>query len=118
MRFAILLTSVLAAAPDKATFTLVYWDLASGKQLQEWKGLKEPIVALAFSEDGSKALTASTNEPLQLWNLSTGKPLNTLEGHPKGTTCVALSPGGTQAVTGGNDGAVRLCDLQSGKVLQ
>src|SRR5436190_19904081 len=102
------LGGTLAGERDKATFGLVYWDLARGKQLHEWKGLKEPIGAVVFSDEGSKALTATANEPLQLWDLSAGKPLKTLEGHPKGTTCIALSPGGTQALTGGNDGTVRL----------
>lgn len=53
-----------------------------------------PLIALAFSPDGSTLATASDHQPLRLWNARTGQDLDTLT-PPKPPTALAFADNAT-----------------------
>ncbi len=73
--------------------------------------------SVAFSPDGTQALSGSDDDTLKLWDLASGKCLRPLEGHSSFVTSVAFSPDGTQALSGSWE-TLKLWDLASGKCLR
>lgn len=61
------------------------------------------IASVAFSLDGSCALSGSHDHILKLWNVATGKLLRTFEGHIGDVISVALSLDGSRVLSGGED---------------
>jgi serine/threonine-protein kinase len=100
------------------------WDLSTGQELRQLAGHKNPVAAVAFTADSSKAVTASgqynpTDNLVRLWNVATGTEIRPAsEGHQKLVTCLALTPDGKSVLSGSWDSTVRLWDLTSGKQQQ
>jgi WD40 repeat protein len=99
------------------------WDVAAGKQVQEWKGPNSFTCAVRFSPDG-KTLAAAGYESgpgnaIYLYEVATGKELPKLAGHPSGgIRRLVFTPDGKQLISGGFDGTVRLWDLATRKELR
>src|SRR5207248_817571 len=72
-----------------------------------------PVVSLALSPDGKKAVTGCLGKAL-LWEVATGRLLATLD-HQSHVYAVAFSPDGTHIVTGSHDGAVKFWKTESGQ---
>jgi WD40 repeat protein len=71
------------AAPDLQTAwtgsdddTLILWNLSDGRMIRQIvagsDGFSEPITAVAFNEDGTRALTGSEAGAIYLWDLQQG----------------------------------------------
>jgi len=73
---------------------------------------------MAFSPDGSRALSGGGAGSLRLWDLESGKEILKLEGHAGWVNSVAFSPDGNRALSGGAGGALRLWDLESGRLIR
>jgi WD40 repeat protein len=54
------------------------------------------IYAAAFSPDGTRLVTASSNQTAQIWDAATGKPVAAPIPHPDAVQGVAWSPDGRQ----------------------
>ena len=93
------------------------WDVASGKPLGEPLRHDGPVVAVAFSPDGTKALTGSWDNTARLWDAATGKPLSEPLRHDGQIVAVAFSPDGTKVLTGSYDRTARLWDAATGSPL-
>ncbi len=72
------------------------------------------IVALAFSPDGTLALSGSADKTARLWHLETGTELLQLSGHKHPVRSVAFSPDGRLVLTG-CDYMIQLWGADSGK---
>jgi WD40 repeat protein len=72
------------------------------------------VTAVAFSPDGGRILTGSSDRTAILWNTATGKILCTFQPHIADVRAVAFSPEGRRVVTGTLDGAAILWDVASG----
>ncbi len=108
---------------DTSTFL---WDIRDGRFLHKlgkpiWEamgpdelGHNRPIFAVAFSTDGSAALTGSDDGSAILWDLKNGREIQHFQGHSNSIMGVAISPDGTGAVTVGLDGLVIFWDLYQG----
>jgi mono/diheme cytochrome c family protein len=108
----------LAPADSKlATSSYGPAGLASGT-FRPFAGHSGPVVSLAFSPDGRRALSGSDDNTLRLWDVSTGREIRTLEGHTGAVLAVVFSPDGRSALSGSYDRTVRLWDLSSGRQLQ
>jgi WD40 repeat protein len=81
-----------------------------------WKHV-DPVNAVAFSPNGKKVLSASTDHDLRLWDASRGETLLRLSGHEGPVRAVAFSPGGHRAVSASDDKTARVWDLATGQCL-
>ena len=79
-----------------------------------FSGHSKYVVAVAWSPDGSLALTGSTDGTARLWDTKTGENTLTLT-HTNTVTAVAWSPDGTHILTASMDSAVRVWDARTGE---
>lgn len=105
-------TATLAtASPDRKRLAYVHGndvhliDLA-GAAKHKLSQHTAAVTALAFSPDGSKLLTASTDKTACLWNTSDGKLIATMEA-PAKLTSAAITNDGATGVVGAEDGKCR-----------
>jgi WD40 repeat protein/tetratricopeptide (TPR) repeat protein len=94
-------------------------------EVRRFVGHRDIVWSVAFSPDGSRALSASGNvfsgskdNSVRLWDIETGRELCRLEGHTEGVHCVAFDPSGRYGVSSSADTTIRLWDLQTGKLMR
>src|SRR5262249_55662045 len=87
-------------------------------QLRRLEGHDAPVLSLALSPDGSRALSGSDDETIRLWDLQTGQEVGCFRGHEGTVRGLAFSPDGSRALSGGDDHTVRLWDVASRKQLR
>ncbi|MFM6151943.1 MAG: WD40 repeat domain-containing protein, partial [Sphaerospermopsis kisseleviana] len=68
------------------------------------------IISAVFSPDGSKVLTASTDDTARLWDIK-GNLLRVFSGHQKFLRSAVFSPNGNQILTTSFDKTIRLWDI-------
>lgn len=54
--------------------SLRLWDLASGKEIKEFKGHTAPVLSLAISGDGRFLLSGSADRSMRLWQVPANRP--------------------------------------------
>jgi WD40 repeat protein len=74
------------------------------------RGHTEPVVALTFSPDGSRLVTAGRDQTLQLWDGATGREILTLLGPGESVDRLAFSDDGTRLFAVAGDGTVKVWD--------
>src|SRR5262249_7468364 len=72
----------------------------------------------AFSQDGTRVVSGSTDGTARIWDAVTGKPLRPLDGHKGGVTGVAFSPDSACVATCGLDKTVNIWDPRTGRQLR
>ena len=75
------------------------------------RGHLAPVLMGAFTPDGERAVTVSSDETVRLWDLKTGKEIRQYKGHTGPLYCVAVSEDGRTLVTGAQDNTLRLWDV-------
>ncbi len=120
-----------AFAPNGKTLTarigrtLHRWDLSTGKDVYpdvSGRGHNAPIVAVAWSPDGSRIATMSQGfeASLCLWDAETGQLLRTLPASERwwfGGHWLVFAPDGARLFAAGGDGVVHCWDASSGKAV-
>jgi uncharacterized protein (TIGR03067 family) len=76
------------------------------------------VTSVAFSPDGSRALSASKDRTVRLWDLANGKELQRLNGHTDAVEAVVFFPDGKRALSGSVDRTARIWDLEGGQQLR
>jgi WD40 repeat protein len=69
-------------------------------------------VSVAFSPDGSRLVTASSDGTVRQWDAATGEALVWLPGHSDYVYSLAFSPDGTTLVSSSGDTTLRLWDTE------
>jgi WD40 repeat protein len=122
---------VLTGSDDETTRL---WDASSGEELirfeepkPERKGLfgaiakgfsalfttKPQVLSVAFSPEGTLALSGSKDKVVRVWDLSSGQKLGSLSGHTGAVTCLAFSSEGHTILTGSEDNTACLWETSS-----
>ncbi|KAJ7097617.1 hypothetical protein C8R44DRAFT_643164 [Mycena epipterygia] len=82
------------------------------------EGHTEQVNSVAFSPDGKRIVSGSSDTTLRLWDVETGEGVGQpLIGHTDFVNSVMFSPDGRQIVSGSGDATVRLWDAESGEPL-
>ena len=103
------------------------WDATTGKKLTTLSGhavenqdpsLDTHVLALAFSPDGTRLASGSTDTTVRLWNTATPNdaPI-TLREHTGWVNVLTFSPDGKLLASGGTDKTVQLWDVATGEPL-
>ena len=112
--------------------TAKVWESASGRERLTLKGHATGIprvlvygeghpvrgnFAVAFSPDGQRIVTGSSDQTAKIWEAASGRELLTLKGHSAPITFVAFSADGQRIVTGSEDKTGKVWESASGHEL-
>jgi hypothetical protein len=81
------------------------------------QGHRSSVVHAAFSSDGARLVTASSDGTARIWEAATGDLLHILEGH-RPVDHAAFSPDGARVVTASDDATARIWDAATGDLLE
>jgi WD40 repeat protein len=77
-----------------------------------------PVQCVAFSPDGTLALSGSADRTVRLWNVRSRKQLRVFQGHTDSVLSVAFAADRTRGLSAGHDGTLRGWDLGTGMEIQ
>ena len=86
--------------------------------LKTLEGHSNDVYSVAYSPDGTKIVSCSSDETIKIWDANTGNCLQTLEGHKYPVLSVAYSPDGTKIISGSGDKTIKIWDANTGECLQ
>ena len=82
------------------------------------EGHSDPILTVAASPDGGRALSGGMDASLRLWDLAGRQLLSVLNGHAETVSSVAFAPDGRSLVSGSWDRTARLWDIASSRTVR
>jgi WD40 repeat protein len=85
--------------------------VATGKLVREFNGHEGRVPRVAFSSDGCRAISGSSDKTVRLWDVATGKELHCFTGHTDMVWGVAFSPDDRYALSASQDKTLRLWRL-------
>ena len=118
-------------APDGARIITVSWDntarvwISPPSRRRWFGGMNKAIAVLrghaglvlgaAFSPDGARVVTASSDRTARIWDAATGKAIAVLRGHLFSVSCATFSRDGSRVVTASSDMTARVWDAPTGE---
>ena len=91
------------------------FDIEPRQEVTLMKGHTHRVFAVAFSPDGSRIASGSSDTTIRIWDVQTGKETLRLEGHTDSLRSVAFSPDGQWLASGSEDRTVRVWDSETGR---
>ncbi len=88
-----------------------------------YTGHAKEVTSVAWSPDGKRVASGSSDTTVQVWNASDGSHLFTYHGHSEGVDAVAWSPDGKRIASGSgdlestDDNTVQICNASDGSRL-
>ena len=79
------------------------WELATGKELHNFRGHRDDVLALAFSPDGQTLASGGLDQSIKIWDVATATERLLLRGHALGVKSLAFSPDGRTLASGSGD---------------
>jgi WD40 repeat protein len=86
------------------------WDAGSGHELLTLMGHTGPVNSVAFSPDGKRLASASSDQTVKVWDAGSGHELLTVKGHTVEVSSVAFSPDGRRLASASWDKTVKIWD--------
>ena len=77
-------------------------------------GHSDDVHGCAFSPDGTKVVSASSDDTLKLWEAETGAEIRTFQGHKSSVDACAFSPDGKKIISASYDTTLKLWDAETG----
>jgi eukaryotic-like serine/threonine-protein kinase len=90
------------------------WDAATGRQLLPILEHKGKVHSVDFNSDGSRVLTAGSDNKAQVWETATRRPVGPALEHKAAVLKAAFSPDGAKILTAGADGVAQVWDAATG----
>ena len=88
---------------------------ATGREICQYEGHSDEVLAVAFSPDGKSIASADkSNNEIKIWDAATGKHQKGLQGHKEFVTSLAFSPDGKLLAAGGGDKEVSVHEVATG----
>lgn len=88
-----------------------------GKLITPYRKHSAPVLSIAWSPDGKKIASASSDKTVHIWNASSKNPSLIYRSHNKPVSAVAWSPDGARIASGSWDTSVQIWHAQSGRKL-
>ena len=82
--------------------------------IRTFAGHDSPVLACAFSPDGRRLVSGSSDETLKLWDAETGSCEATLEGHDNNVWACGFSPDGRRIVSASYDNTLKVWNAETG----
>ena len=96
----------------------VFQDIrAADVQLSVLAGHDDVVTSAAYSPDGSRIVTGSSDKTARVWDARTRSQVAVLSGHSSSVYCAAYSPDGSRIVTASADKTARIWDARTGAQL-
>jgi WD40 repeat protein len=108
----------LAFAPAADELAVAYGhqtrviDLASGRARLDLAGHDGMVWKVAYTPDGSRLVTASSDGTVRFWDAATGASRGSFDWQTGKVRCVAVSPDGLTVASGGQDGRIVIADVE------
>ena len=96
-------------------FALRVWDVATGRLVTKLDGHTSSINCIAWSADGMRLATASSDNTAIVWDVAAGKALRTFKGHTAPLTSVSFTADGKRLVTGSWDASAIVWNVDTGE---
>ena len=87
------------------------WDVSGttgGKLLNTFKGHRDAVMSVKFSNSGSKLISGGMDNELRFWDVASGKNIGRLQGHSNMVSSVAFMPSDEEVVSGSRDHTVKI----------
>ena len=84
------------------------WDSATQSLIRSFIGHAGEITSIAFSSNGKRIISGSSDRTARIWDSEIGRSLRTIPEQPAAITAVALNQDGTLAVTGSLSHEIRI----------
>merc|ERR1711916_33197 len=85
-----------------------------GVEEKRLKGHSSSVESVAWSADGRRVVSGSSDKTIRIWDVETGMEEKRLEGHSDHVSSVAWSADGRRVVSGSDDGTIRIWDVETG----
>jgi WD40 repeat protein len=101
---------------DEGGFVRV-WDIASARQVREWKGHDGIISRMVLSQDAAVLTTSSPDGTVRTWDVAKGTAFAKIPGRTGDSDALAMTVDGKVVAAGGVNSAIRRWDAMTGKPL-
>jgi Protein kinase domain/WD domain, G-beta repeat len=102
-------------ASGSADKTVKLWNPESSALIRTYKGHKDFVTALGFSNDGRTLASGSLDGGVRLWSTSANRLVRQLSVHKVKVTGLSFSPTAEHLASGDEDGLVRIWDYKRGR---
>ncbi|NEQ82242.1 MAG: hypothetical protein F6K26_18900 [Moorea sp. SIO2I5] len=108
---------LIAGCQEKTTLSdsnaIIILNLRTEKIIKEIDSHTAPIVAIAFTPDGKRFISASLDKTIKVWDTKYRKELLTLTGHNDSIYAVTITPDGKTLISTSKDKTLKVWNLES-----
>ena len=98
-----------------ATHEMTLCEIATGRTLTTFRGHRDLIDVMNFSQDGKTIVSGGADKILKLWDAATGAEKMTFTGHDSGVYSAIITPDGRGIISSASDGTTRFWEATTGR---